>query len=196
MVFSKPLLTAIFFAQPRQRPRWARAHTAMPLHQPHHYIHITSTTKQKQESSHRANLFHFIEVQCTPYPPPKPTSSMYNCTYLKWAMSRALLMCLMQRNSYISADKTCVMVKHAFVGAQNSMLWIQCMFRRKKSFLRRSNHQSIIVYKTNYKCLHCKVHSGLGGVIMEWPALFIVHIFINVHIIYIAMQLAFRLGEV
>ena len=119
------------------------------LHQPHHHIHITSTTKQKQESSHRANLFHFIEVQCTPYPPPKPTSSMYNCTYLKWAMSRALLMCLMQRNSYISADKTCVMVKHAFVGAQNSMLWIQCMFRRKKSFLRRSNHQSILVYITN-----------------------------------------------
>ena len=47
------------------------------LHQPHHHIHITSTTKQKQESSHRANLFHFIEVQCTPYPPPKPTSSNY-----------------------------------------------------------------------------------------------------------------------
>ena len=69
----------------------------------------------------------------------------------------------MQRNSYISADKTGVMVEHAFVGAQNSMLWIQCMFRRKKSFLRRSNHQSIIVYITNYKCIHCKVHSGLGG---------------------------------
>ena len=71
------------------------------------------------------------------------------------------------------------------------------MFRRKKSFLRRSNHQSIIVYITNLTNAYiARCIQAWGGVIMEWPALFIVHIFLNVHTIYIAMQLAFRLGEV
>ena len=89
-----------------------------PTPSPHPH-HIYNQTKARKFTSRQPVSFYWG----TPYPPP--------WTYLKWAMSRALLMCLMQRNSYISADKTGVMVEHVFVGAQNSMLWIQCMFRRK-----------------------------------------------------------------